>query len=52
LPDIPKQHIIPDKVNDTSRSDGRRNDGRSKEINWTNPDEVNLNQVIKSKFSK
>lgn len=52
LPDIPKRHIVSDKVNETSRSDGRRNDGRSKEINWTNPDEVNLNQVIKSKFSK
>lgn len=24
----------------------------SKEINWTNPDEVNLNQSVKSKFSK
>lgn len=47
LPDIPKRHPIPDKKNETSRSDGH-----SKEINWTNPDEVNLNQVIKSKFSK
>jgi hypothetical protein len=47
LPDIPKRHIISDKTNESSRSDGR-----SKEINWTNPDEVNLNQVIKSKFSK
>ena len=47
LPDIPKRHTIPDKKNETSRSDGH-----SKEINWTNPDEVNLNQVIKSKFSK
>jgi hypothetical protein len=52
LPDIPKRHTITDKLNETSRSDGRRNDGRSKEINWTNPNEVNLNQVIKSKFSK
>lgn len=42
LPDIPKRHTIPDKLNETN----------SKEINWTNPDEVNLNQVIKSKFSK
>lgn len=42
LPDIPKRHIIPDKTNETNL----------KEINWTNPDEVNLNQVIKSKFSK
>jgi len=42
LPDIPKRHIIPDKLNETN----------SKEINWTNPDEVNLNQIIKSKFSK
>ncbi|MER0439741.1 hypothetical protein [Emticicia sp. W12TSBA100-4] len=47
LPEIPKRHPIPDKKNETSRSDGH-----SKEINWTNPDEVNLNQVIKSKFSK
>ena len=47
LPDIPKRHTIPDKTNETSHSDGH-----SKEINWTNPDEVNLNQVIKSKFSK
>lgn len=52
LPDIPKRHTIPDKLNETNLGDGRRNDGHSKEINWTNPDEVNLNQVIKSKFSK
>ena len=42
LPDIPKRHIIPDKTNEIT----------SKEINWTNPDEVNLNQILKSKFSK
>lgn len=42
LPDIPKQHTIPDKTNETNLE----------EINWTNPDEVNLNQLIKSKFSK
>lgn len=52
LPDIPKKSFVAEKLHESSRGDGRRNDGRSKEINWTNPDEVNLNQVIKSKFSK
>jgi hypothetical protein len=52
LPDIPKKSFNSDKLNETNHSDGRRNDGRSKEINWTNPDELNLNPIIKSKFSK
>lgn len=47
LPDIPKKSFVAEKLLENNRSDGR-----SKEINWTNPDEVNLNQIIKSKFSK